>query len=177
MSIGVFMLLIAGAALGLWLVLGNLRVAQSRGAVQAPFHDAPWLLGYIFVLGGLSLIGVPLLLIGARRQSWGAGRFLWFANGAAAWLLWPPVAYRRIVGGTMPQGQDTMSGVCFLYGTPLMAVYVTLALLAGGWFRRSRRRRLRRSWQEMFGLLLGLLWACTGLYFITMFYRNDFFGR
>jgi len=58
-----------------------------------------------------------------------------------------------------------------------MAVYVSLALLAGGSFRRSRRRRLRRSWQETFGLLLGLLWACTGFYFITLFYRTDFFGR
>ena len=69
-----------------------------------------------------------------------------------------------------------MSGLCFFYGTPLMAVYVTLALLAGGSFRRARRRRLRRSWQETFRLLLGLVWACTGFYFITTFYRNDFFG-
>jgi hypothetical protein len=55
-----------------------------------------------------------------------------------------------------------------------MAVYVTLALLAGGFFRRSRRRRLKRSLQETFGLLLGLLWACTGLYMITRFYIDDF---
>ena len=31
-----------------------------------------------------------------------------------------------------------MSAICFFYGTPLMALYVTLALLAGGHFRRSR---------------------------------------
>jgi hypothetical protein len=25
----------------------------------------------------------------------------------------------------------------------------------------------------MFGLLLGLVWACTGLYVISLFYRDD----
>jgi hypothetical protein len=58
-----------------------------------------------------------------------------------------------------------------------MAVYVTLSLLASGHLRRSRRRRIYRSWQETFGLLLGLLWACTGLYVISMFYRSDVFGN
>ena len=33
---------------------------------------------------------------------------------------------------------------------------------------------MRRSWQETFGLLLGLVWACTGLYIISLFYRQDF---
>jgi hypothetical protein len=50
-----------------------------------------------------------------------------------------------------------------------MAIYVTVALLAGGWLRRGRRRRWR-SWREQFGLLLGLAWACTGLYVMYLFY-------
>jgi len=175
LSIGLFMLLIAGAAFGLWLVLGQLRAARSVQGDQG--GESPWLLGLVFVLGGVSLIGVPLLLITARRRPWGAGRILWFSSGTAAWLLWPPVAYHRVLGTVAGPGPQDMSGVCFFYGTPLMAVYVSLALLAGGSFRRSRRRRLRRSWQETFGLLLGLLWACTGFYFITLFYRTDFFGR
>ena len=54
---------------------------------------------------------------------------------------------------------------------------MTFALLAGGSFRRSGRRRIRRSWQEIFGLLLGLLWACTGLYLIALFYVDDFQKR
>jgi hypothetical protein len=58
-----------------------------------------------------------------------------------------------------------------------MAVYVTLALIAGGHLRRRRRRRIYRSWQETFGLLLGLAWACTGLYLISVFYRNDIFRQ
>ncbi|MFI5459812.1 MAG: hypothetical protein ACHRXM_30690 [Isosphaerales bacterium] len=177
LSIGVAMLLIAGAALGLWLVLRELRAAQNPQGNWLAFQGSPWLLGFVFVLGGLSLIGVPLLLMTARRQPWGAGRILWFSSGSAAWLLWPPVAYHRVLGTVGGPGPRVMSGVCFFYGTPLMAVYVSLALLAGGSFRRSRRRRLRRSWQETFGLVLGLLWACTGFYFITLFYRSDIFGR
>ena len=70
-----------------------------------------------------------------------------------------------------------MSALCFFYGTPPMALYVTLALLAGGHLTRSRRRRMRRSWQETFGLLLGLAWACTGLYIISLFYRQDIIGK
>jgi hypothetical protein len=93
----------------------------------------------------------------------------------AAWLLWPPIVYNRIAHDG--RFKDSMSAVCFFYGTPLMAVYVTFALLAGGHLRRSRRRRLGRSWQENFGLLLGLAWACTGLYLIALFYRSDLLRR
>jgi hypothetical protein len=71
--------------------------------------------------------------------------------------------------------------ICFAYGTPLMALYVTIALLLGGGFRRRRRRRLfqgravrQRSWMETFGLVLGLLWAGTGLYVLALIYFDDF---
>jgi len=155
LSIGAAMLLIAGFALGLWLARYELQNS-----------------GLVFVPGGLALVGVPLLLFTARRRPWGPGRILWFASGTAAWLLWPPVVYRRISGLSLG-ARDSMSGECFFYGTSLMAVYVTAALLAGGFFRRSRRRRLRRSWQEVFGLLLGLVFASTGLYLIAAFYSHD----
>jgi hypothetical protein len=160
LSIGVVMVLIAGLALGLWL---GLAMGGHEGESQ-------WLNVLVFMLGGLSLVGPPLLLLTARRRPWGAGRFVWFAHGTAAWLLWPPVIYMRTRGLPGP----SMSGACFFYGTPLMAVYVTLTLLASGHFRRSRRRRIRRSWQETFGLLVGLVWACTGLYWICSFYFEDF---
>jgi hypothetical protein len=173
MSIGVAMLLIAGAALGFWLAL---NVLKRRGDPEGPPEGwfGAFVVGLVFVLGGMSLLGPPLLLMTARRKPWGAGRFLWFAQGTAAWLLWPPVIYQR---ATAAGSQDSMSGICFFYGTPPMALYVTLTLLAGGHFNRSRRRRMRRSWQETFGLLLGLVWACTGLFIISLFYRQDFFGK
>jgi hypothetical protein len=174
MSIGAAMLLIAGAAVGLWLALGMIRSMPQTGDAEDRFRNSIIIL--VFVLGGFSLIGPALLLLTARRRPWGAGRFLWFAHGTAAWLLWPPIVYRRVAGGNM-QPQGSMSEMCFLYGTPLMAVYVTLTLLAGGHLRRSRRRRLLRSYQETFGLLLGLTWACTGLYLISLFYRQDLFGK
>ncbi len=128
---------------------------------------------FVFVLGGLSLLGPPLLLVTARRDRWHAGRFLWFTQGTAAWLLWPPAAYHRV---RVP-GDEPFPAICFFYGTPVMAICVTLALLAGSHLKRSRRRRMHRSWQEMFGLVLGLAWACTGLYIISLYYRQEFIGR
>ena len=171
LTLGVVMLLIAGVALGIWLILAETRSRTRNGEAGDRIEAILYL--FAFALGGLALVGPPLLLATARGRPWGAGRLLWFAHGTAAWLLWPPVVYLRARG----EGQNSTSAMCFLYGTPLMAVYVTLALLAGGHLRRSRRRRIRRSWQETFGLLLGLAWACIGLYWITLFYRQDFFGK
>ena len=174
MSIGVAMLLIAGAAVGFWLAVDMLR-ANSTPAGQSDNTFRTWLSAFVFVLGGMSLVGPPLLLATARKKHWGAGRFLWFVQGTAAWLLWPPAIYHRVMAA--PGAQPGISAVCFFYGTPPMALYVTLTLLAGGHLSRSRRLRIRRSWQETFGLLLGLAWACTGLYIISLFYRQDFTGK
>ncbi len=173
MSIGVAMLLIAGAAVGFWLALHDLRKTNDAD-VPEQLLNSSWLFAFVFILGGLSLVGPPLLLVTARTKAWGAGRFLWFTQGTAAWLLWPPAIYHQL---TAPGNQNSISAVCFFYGTPPMALYVTLSLLAGGRLRRSRRRRMRRSWQETFGLLLGLLWACTGLFILSLFYRQDVLGK
>jgi hypothetical protein len=171
LHVGVVMLLIAGVALGLWLAIPEFQSEFRSEDIDRRIGAVLMLV--VFMLGGLSLVGPPLLLLTARHRHWQAGRFLWFAHGTAAWLLWPPVVYVR-AGGT---ANRSASATCFFYGTPLMAVYVTLALLAGGRFRRSRRRRMLRSWQETFGLILGLLWACTGIYLISTFYRGDVFGK
>jgi hypothetical protein len=174
MTLGVAMLLIAGAALGFWLATAGYKAQDTpNGPVDAVAGG--WFFLFVFLLGGLSLVGPPQLLFTARRRHWGAGRFLWFVQGTAAWLLWPPAFYHRVAGGS--GSQVAMSSVCFFYGTPPMALYVTLTLLAGGHLNRSRRRRMRRSWQETFGLLLGLVWACTGLFIISLFYRQDVIGK
>ena len=54
-----------------------------------------------------------------------------------------------------------------------MALYVTLGMLSGGWLTKRRRKRMTRSWPETFGLLLGLAWACTGLYVLEILYEAD----
>ncbi len=73
-----------------------------------------------------------------------------------------PVAAHRLRGGP---GRGSMAATCYFYGTPLMAVFVTTSLLAGGWIRPRRGRR--RPGREVFGLLVALAWACTGLYILS----------
>jgi hypothetical protein len=126
----------------------------------------------VYCGGGISLFGVPLLLWTARHRAWHAERLLWFIQGTASWLLWPPIVYRRTIEGSLKG-----ISACYYYGTPVMALYVVIALLAGGHFSRSRRRRMLRSWQETVGLFLGLAWACTGLYMISLYYRQDFLRK
>ncbi len=156
------MLLITGVALGLWTLVDRNWSSNDNEA---------WTLLVVALLGGLSVVGPPLLLWERyrTRRRFTPGRFLWFNQGTAAWLLWPPVVYARIRGKGMG---DAQAGLCFIYGTPLMAVYVTISLLLGGRLRRKTWRRAR-SWRERFGLLLALAWACTGLYFLAKIYRGD----
>lgn len=129
------MLMIAGIAFGLWLVINDVR----RPADKADPPFANWVIG---------LVGVLM----------------------ASWLLWPPVSYHRALKGNLEQSS---AWVCYFYGTPLMAIYVTAALLAGGWLRRRGRRFRRLSWREQFGLIMNLLWASTGLYVLYLIYRED----
>ena len=168
LSILEMMVLVAGAALGIWLVSADVVAVGS-----ARLEPGGWMLVIVGLLGGVSAVGVPLLLIELRRRRslWGAGKVLWFSQGMASWLLWPPVIYGRIQGHKFG---DSMAGTCYFYGTPLMAIYVTTALMMGGWTRKGRRRVRRLSWREQFGLLLGMLWACTGLYVYYMIVGEDF---
>ena len=94
MPIYAAMLLIAGAALGLWSVIhgfgpGNGRWETGRtstGGSSVGFRPGRLLFAW----------DRRYLLVTARRRRWGVDRLLWFAHGMAAWLLWPPIVYKRI---------------------------------------------------------------------------------
>lgn len=183
--LGELMAFVAGLAVAFWLYARPLREAWSGirigGAGSEPFFSRydgfVWFM-VVVVLGGLSVVGVPLLLRERLRKppsAWRAGKQLWFMHGTAAWLMWPPIIAQRVAN---PNSRgDSISEICYFYGTPLMAVYVVITLWTGGSLRRSRRKRLKHSWRERFGLVLGLAWACTGLYLFAMYYRMDFFRR
>jgi hypothetical protein len=154
--------LIAGVAVGLWLLMPDL--SERRDAEQ-------WLVVLTGFLGGLSIVGPPMLLWERRRRrsKWGPGEILWFSEGMAAWLLWPPTVVQKLRGEKV----DSLSLCVFVYGTPLMAIYVGSALLFGGWIRRrGSRRRRRYSWRERFGLFLTLAWAITGGWVLWIAYRG-----
>jgi hypothetical protein len=132
----------------------------------------------VAVLSGFSFVGVPLLLsrLTRRRTPWGPGKVAWFSQGIAAWLLWPPIVIYQL---PLPRSGTDLpwSSVCWLWGTPLMGLYMTAAILIGGWFGRRGRRLTNRSWREQFGLILSCLWACTGLYLLGLLYWIDLFKK
>jgi hypothetical protein len=154
--------LIAGLAVGLWLLMPN----------RSEREDAPHgLLLINGILGGLSIVGPPILLWERRRRRsrWGPGEVLWFSQGMASWLLWPPIVVAKLRG----ERGDSLSLCVYVYGTPLMAIYVGSALLFGGWIRRRNPRRPRKySWRERFGLFLTLAWALTGGWVLWIVYRG-----
>ena len=67
MNLAALMLLIAGAGLGLWLVLNDLKemlFLSGPGNTDPSWSkwDPPVLALIVFTVGGMSLVGVPLLL-------------------------------------------------------------------------------------------------------------------
>ena len=135
LSIGVLMLIIAGAALGLWLVLDQLRLP--------PDHvTAKWVLRGSWGQSSFSAAsrcsacrfcsGRPAANPGGQADF--SGSQAERPRGCSG-----PRSSTTGLQARGPPGQNSMSGLCFFYGTPLMAVYVTVALLAKGSFRRSTK--------------------------------------
>jgi len=174
LTIGAIVLLIVGVSVGLGLFLPEFR--------QMDWGEADNAVGAAgMVLAGPTALGVPWLIWRKYRgrtrgdRRWGPGRLLWFAHGSAAWLLCPPIVAKR-AGFTQSGVADAANGaqICYFYGTPLMAVYMLLALRFGGRLGGSRRGRRRIDWIERFGLALAILWAMVGAAIIWMIYTNRF---
>lgn len=155
------LLLVTGLAVGLWLWWPESKRFDVR-------DDGAWVLATIFLGGGLTLPGVPLLLREQRaaRSRWRAGRLAWFAIALAGWSLWPALVVVRIRSGELPL--DKVAGK-YVYWAPLMAVFLALAFAAGGWLRRRRRRARRPPWSERFGRYLAAAWILLGLYVLVRF--------
>ena len=178
LSILELLLLVAGVGVAL-AVSRPIWTAPYQPTDNDPIAVVPLVVRIIVaVLSGFSFIGVPLFLarLTRRRTPWGPGKVAWFSQGVATWLLWPPIIYYQLPLQQSSNG-PLYSSVCWLWGTPLMGLYVTSAILAGGWFGRRGRRRLKRSFREQFGLILSCLWACTGLYLLGLLYWIDLFRK
>jgi hypothetical protein len=167
-SLSELMVLIAGLAVGIW-------IAMPKDEGQKVLGEPGGILLVALPLGGLSIVGLPLLLTERFRRdrrliTFGAGRLLWFAQGMASCLLWPPIIYLLVRRGST----NSTTLICYFYVTPLASLFLLPALVAGGWFRGRRRRRIRSSWRERFGIYLTLAWAALGLYVLGNLYLEDF---
>jgi hypothetical protein len=177
MSLAMAMLLVASSAVGFSVILDDVR-RLGPGPSSFPFvgpTDAFLLKSLVFILGGVSLAGPPILLLGQTRRPWGAGCTFWFLHGLLSGLLWIPILYSAFAFGK--NLDETLSGFCYVYGTPPFTLCLALALWAGSRPGSFRRRLRHPLWQERFGLLLGLTWSIVGGYFLFLFYRNEFLNR
>jgi hypothetical protein len=179
------MALIAGLALAFWL-FGDVIRERWEDLSSNPHHFDPVLanrldtlvwFGAVALLGGLSSVGVPLLVVerilGPDRR-WGTGRVLWFVHGLAGWLLWPAMVFNKVAYGI--GGLPDYALMVYVIASPLLGLvlFPTLFLRLRSW--RRARRAIGQGWREQFGLALGLAWACAGLYLLAMIYRFYMFG-
>jgi hypothetical protein len=165
-----------------------LSMALAMGLFLEPMRETDWwrlqnvVFLFVIVLAGPTAIGVPWLIVRKLRgrfrydRRWGPGRLHWFAQGSAAWLLWPPIVSTRLnlTAANAGMGSDPSSTaqICYFYGTPLMAVYMLIALAVGGRIRLSKKSRRRIDWMERFGLLLAFLWTSVGAFLHWLIYTD-----
>jgi hypothetical protein len=159
------MSLVAGIGVGFWLVSNDLRRPPDDQAVV-------WSIAFA-ILGGLALVGPPLLLVerfGRASWLWGPGRILWFSQGVVLWLLLPSLVYYRVLEKSL---WHSVTFECMLGAMLFLSMSQIPAFLIGGWLR-DRQRLARGSWREVFGLLLGLASSCVGAYALYLIHIYDF---
>ena len=85
-GIAEMLVLVAGIAVAFW-VMRPWLLEEYDAENGDPIQIIPVFLRVIIViLGGISFVGVPLLLIRRRRDRtrWGPGKMAWFAHGTAS---------------------------------------------------------------------------------------------
>jgi hypothetical protein len=159
------MTLIAGVAVGLWLFHDKLKFAE---LFEKPSEEA-WIVLAVALLGGISLVGTPMLLVARARgrRRWRSGAMQWFALGLGCWGLAPPIALMRL---KIASGGETALS-CIVYTMPLMGLFLTAATLIGG-RPVPRWWSCHGWWPEWFGMWMLLGWAATGCYVLFMIYRD-----
>ncbi len=156
------MVLIAGAAYGLWLF-------QDEFSGSSVADNC--LFAAVAVLGGISLAGVPIVIIDRIRtgRNWRSGALLWFAVGMTAWSLAPAVTFVRL----KVSSDHSIAGPCFVYALPLMGLFSLATIFIGG---RPVRRwwTCRGWWPEWFGMWMLVGWAGVGSYVLFLIYQDLF---
>jgi|GEM_PF-3949223 len=183
-----WMALVAGLAVAFALFGELLRSDDNKAA---------WHVWPLAILGGLSL-PMPWLITRRlrskhRRQGattpptlmdWTPWEFLVTVQGWAAWMTWPPVMVMKWNGQKI---SDSTTYCTYFFGTPLMSLAVLAALIqARGikglrqWARLgeadanpTRPARPPLPWTTTFAMILGALWALSGLHFVMRMVWED----
>ena len=188
-TLGEVMALVAGLGVAFALFAETLR-ADDRPTVA-------WHLWPLMILGGLSL---PMPWLIARRHQrnvhgavatpppslmdWNAWEFLVAIQGWAAWMTWPPLVMMR---WNNQKVHESATFCTYFFGTPLMSLAVLATLIQTQGIRGLRRRgrlggdpmspashtRPPLPWTTTFAMILGALWALSGLHFLVRVIWED----
>ena len=166
LTIGRFLLLTAGVAIG----LGVFSPVENRDQPDLIDFD----LDYFIVVYNAVLIGLtlpaPLFIIGQRLRKGppvGPGGLLAVTLGLGTFLMLPPVFIDRL------QQDEGMAFVCIHYMLPLASFWYLLAALIAGKLGRELFARAT-AWTERYGFLLAVLWTPVGVWWLITFYMEAF---
>jgi hypothetical protein len=162
------MVLIFGAAVGLWLL--KLWAAEDGGLEFTDWRM--WLMAVGAVFVGISMVAV-VLLVHARtksRRRWRAGALCWFCHGVGSWLFAPMVALNA--AGIDLNWYSAVAGIYYVYVLPMQGLVVLIGSIvavrpARGWHRCDC------WWPEWFGMWTGTVWATYGVVAVALLYGGE----
>ena len=166
LTIGRFLLLTAGVAIG----LGVFVSAEENGnTVQEELSLEVFIVQYNAFLIGLAL-PAPLFIAGQRLRKGptiGPGGLFAVTMGLGSLLMLPPIFVDHL------QSQDGIPFACIHYMMPLVSCwYLIAALIAGSLGRKLFARTT--AWTERYGFFLAAFWTPVGVWWLITFYMEAF---
>lgn len=166
LTIGRFLLLTAGVAIG----LGVFSPVKDRNQPPQIGFDLDYaIVFYNAVLIGLTL-PAPLFIIGQRLRKGppvGPGGLLAVTLGLGSLLMLPPIFIDRL------QQDEGVAFACIHYMLPLVSFWYLLAALVAGKLGRELFARTT-AWTERYGFFLAVFWTPVGVWWLITFYMEAF---
>lgn len=164
-GVGDMMLLILGAAFGVWIyrIMPNDKSFDVRSV-------GDWYFAILIATLGVSMAGPAIVFRGLRRsRTWSYGERIWFIDGIIGWLVSVPIA---IVHARRTGLSFSNIGAVFSVALtfPIAALSVVIAVVG------TRRPRPKGApWKARVGLVLGIVNAVEGVIALGTIYYSAFF--